>query len=232
MIYLCLYTCTQAEQKQLKRVQRKIKNKISAQESRKRKKDYVEGLEERVKICTERNQELKREVDCLKSENQSLLAQLKKLQAMVLQYNPSKAQAGTVMMVLILSFSLFFVPRFSPGKVGIGRGVSLSATKGFSHHTRTLLFTETDEFGNVIDPETGRIVSPVGGQSPSLPLPWVYQTPAIFQKINRTLYRNTGVVHVASTEKETADGKEVSSSNDSWLRKSKPSEGLETTEEL
>ena len=217
----------QAEQKQLKRVQRKIKNKISAQESRKRKKDYVGGLEERVKICTERNQELKREVDCLKSENQSLLAQLKKLQTMVLQYNPSRAQAGTVVMVLILSFSLFLVPRmkyFAPGK-GIGRGVSL----GFSRPSRTLLFTETDDFGNVIDPETGKIISPIGGQSPSPPLPWVYQTPAIlFKKLNRTLLSSSTV---AGTEEKSSD-EGAPSSNDSWLRKSESSEHIETTDEL
>ena len=224
--------CTQAEQKQLKRVQRKIKNKISAQESRKKKKDYVEGLEERVKICTDRNHELKKEVDCLKSENQSLLAQLKKLQAIVFQYNPSKAQAGTVIMVLILSFSLFFVPRMNyfPGKGLIGRGMSLTTMNGFSHHSRTLLFTETDEFGNVIDPESGQIISPVGGQSPSPLLPWVFQTPAIFRKLNRTLSLSSGT----STEGERAnhDRNEVPSSNDSWLGKSDPSERVETTDEL
>ena len=166
-----VFISIQTEQKQLKRVQRKIKNKISAQESRKRKKNYVDGLEERVKICTDRNQELKREVDCLRSENQSLLAQLKKLQTMFLQYNPSKVQAGTVVMVLILSFSLFLVPRMN-------NGGALQAAKGFSLHSRSLLFTETDDFGNVIDPESGRIISPYGGQSPFPPFPWVYQTPA------------------------------------------------------
>lgn len=190
------------------------------------------GLEERVKICTERNQELKKEVDCLKSENQSLLAQLKKLQAIVLQYNPSRAQAGTVVMVLILSFSLFLVPRmkyFAPGK-GVGRGVSLAAMNGFSRHSRTLLFTATDDFGNVIDPETGKIISPVGGQSPSPLLPWVYQTPAmLFKKLNRTL---SGSSTVASTEEKSGDEKEAPSSNDSWLRKSESNEHIETTDEL
>ncbi len=102
----------QAEQKHLKRVRRKIKNKISAQESRKRKKEYVDGLEDRVKICTGRNRELKREVDCLKQKNVSLMAQLRKFQALVAQYNPSKVQAGSVLLVIVMSFSLFFVPKF------------------------------------------------------------------------------------------------------------------------
>ena len=102
----------QAEQKHLKRIRRKIKNKISAQESRKRKKEYVDGLENRVKICTDRNKELKREVDCLRQQNTSLMAQLKKLQAVVSQYNPSKVQAGSVMLVVVMSFAMFFIPKF------------------------------------------------------------------------------------------------------------------------
>ena len=106
----------------MKRVRRKIKNKISAQESRKRKKVYVDGLEDRVKICTERNRELKKEVDCLKHDNISLMSQLKKLQALVAQYNPSRIQAGSVLLVIVLSFSMFFVPKLKhPGGGGLGQ---------------------------------------------------------------------------------------------------------------
>ena len=47
-----------------------------------------------------------------------------------------------------------------------------------SRGSRALLFTETDEFGNVIDPDSGYIISKAGGQSPNFPPPWVYQTPA------------------------------------------------------
>ena len=104
---------TKAEQKHLKRIQRKIKNKVSAQESRKRKKDYVEGLEDRVKLSTQRNQHLTKEVDKLHTENRSLAKQLKDLQALVAGFLPSKVQAGTagtMLMVVVLSFSLFILP--------------------------------------------------------------------------------------------------------------------------
>jgi len=97
----------------LKRIQRKIKNKISAQESRKRKKEYIEGLEDRVKLSTQKNQQLTKEVDKLRSENKSLAKQLKELQELVASFFPSKLQAGTagtMLMVVVLSFALFMLP--------------------------------------------------------------------------------------------------------------------------
>lgn len=101
---------TKAEEKVLKKVRRKIKNKQSAQESRRKKKDYIDGLEERVKACTELNHNLSMKVNSLEEQNKTLLDQLKELQALVASTHPTKAQAGTCLMVLFLAFGLVLFP--------------------------------------------------------------------------------------------------------------------------
>ncbi|XP_021119902.1 cyclic AMP-responsive element-binding protein 3-like protein 1 isoform X2 [Heterocephalus glaber] len=60
---------SKAEEKALKRVRRKIKNKISAQESRRKKKEYVECLEKKVETFTSENNELWKKVETLENAN-------------------------------------------------------------------------------------------------------------------------------------------------------------------
>lgn len=102
---------TKAEEKSLKKVRRKIKNKISAQESRRKKKEYVEALERKMDSYTHENGELRKKVDNLEDTNQSLISQLHKLQNIVNKVSkPIKAsatQTGTCMMVLVLCFAVF-----------------------------------------------------------------------------------------------------------------------------
>uniref|UniRef100_O43889-3 Isoform 2 of Cyclic AMP-responsive element-binding protein 3 n=1 Tax=Homo sapiens TaxID=9606 RepID=O43889-3 len=76
---------TKTEEQILKRVRRKIRNKRSAQESRRKKKVYVGGLESRVLKYTAQNMELQNKVQLLEEQNLSLLDQLRKLQAMVIE---------------------------------------------------------------------------------------------------------------------------------------------------
>ncbi|KAM9301544.1 cyclic AMP-responsive element-binding protein 3-like protein 1 [Gastrophryne carolinensis] len=111
---------TKTEEKALKRVRRKIKNKISAQESRRKKKEYVECLEKKVESFTSQNSELWKKVETLESANRSLLQQLQKLQALVTGKVPrpcklAATQTGTCLMVVILCFFLAFgsmIPSF------------------------------------------------------------------------------------------------------------------------
>uniref|UniRef100_A0A8D2MM11 BZIP domain-containing protein n=1 Tax=Zonotrichia albicollis TaxID=44394 RepID=A0A8D2MM11_ZONAL len=90
---------TKYEERVLKKIRRKIRNKQSAQESRKKKKEYIDGLESRMLACTAQNQELQRKVLHLEKQNSSLLEQLKKLQAMVVQSSNKAAQTGTCLAV-------------------------------------------------------------------------------------------------------------------------------------
>lgn len=107
------YPLTKHEERELKRIRRKIRNKISAQDSRKRKKEYVDGLEDRVKQCTEENTTLLKRIKALQSQNQSLAGQLKRLQALLQKGNKS-AQPATCLMVLLLSLALVAVPNLRP----------------------------------------------------------------------------------------------------------------------
>ncbi|NWY06324.1 CR3L3 protein, partial [Nothoprocta ornata] len=101
---------TKAEERLLKKVRRKIRNKQSAQDSRRRKKIYVDGLENRVAACTAQNHELQKKVQLLQKQNMSLLEQLRKLQALVRQSTTKTTTASTCIMVLVLSFCLILSP--------------------------------------------------------------------------------------------------------------------------
>ncbi|KOB75923.1 putative Cyclic AMP-dependent transcription factor ATF-6 beta [Operophtera brumata] len=74
---------TKAEEKSLKKIRRKIKNKISAQESRRKKKEYMDQLERKVEILLSENSDYRKRVDNLESKNASLLSQVASLQAIV-----------------------------------------------------------------------------------------------------------------------------------------------------
>ncbi|CAH2292271.1 cyclic AMP-responsive element-binding 3 3 isoform X2 [Pelobates cultripes] len=105
---------TKYEERILKKIRRKIRNKQSAQESRKKKKEYMDGLETRMSACAAQNQELQRKVLQLEKHNISLIEQLRKLQALVSTSAGKAAQTGTCVAVLLLSVSLIIFPSLSP----------------------------------------------------------------------------------------------------------------------
>ncbi|XP_029356663.1 cyclic AMP-responsive element-binding protein 3-like protein 3-A [Echeneis naucrates] len=105
---------TKYEERILKKIRRKIRNKQSAQESRKKKKEYIDGLESRMAACNAHNQELQRKVSKLEKCNMSLMEQLRRLQALVMNTSNKPAQTGTCVLVLLLSFSLILFPSLKP----------------------------------------------------------------------------------------------------------------------
>uniref|UniRef100_A0A8C2ZM34 Cyclic AMP-responsive element-binding protein 3-like protein 2 n=1 Tax=Cyclopterus lumpus TaxID=8103 RepID=A0A8C2ZM34_CYCLU len=112
---------TKAEEKALKKIRRKIKNKISAQESRRKKKEYMDALEKKVETCSNENNELRRKVETLECTNKSLLQQLQSLQALVAGKVPKSCrmagtQTSSCLMVVVLCFALF-LGSFSPGSL-------------------------------------------------------------------------------------------------------------------
>ncbi|KAK2898725.1 hypothetical protein Q8A67_010143 [Cirrhinus molitorella] len=134
---------TKAEERTLKRVRRKIRNKQSAQESRKKKKVYVDGLENRVAICTAHNQELQKKVEMLQKQNMSLIEQLRKLQAMVKMSTMKTTTTSTCIMVFLLSFCLIIFPSVNP--FGSSNQKDLYTSTGMSRALRSYPSIQKDD---------------------------------------------------------------------------------------
>ncbi|KAL7992311.1 hypothetical protein Chor_016567 [Crotalus horridus] len=142
---------TKAEEKALKRVRRKIKNKISAQESRRKKKEYVECLEKKVETYTSENNELWKKVETLENANRTLLQQLQKLQSLVAgkvsrPYKMASTQTGTCLMVLVLCFVLVLgsmmpcLPEFSTSSQTVKAAPTPDIYTTSKIQSRSLLF--------------------------------------------------------------------------------------------
>ncbi|XP_071750903.1 cAMP responsive element binding protein 3-like 3 like [Centroberyx gerrardi] len=143
---------TKAEERTLKRVRRKIRNKQSAQESRKKKKVYVDGLENRVAICTAHNLELQKKVQLLQKQNISLIEQLKKLQAMMKLSTMKASTTGTCVMVFLLSFCLIIFPSVNPFGSSTGQKELYTPSTVMSRTLRSLPPDSTDAI-SYVDPE-------------------------------------------------------------------------------
>ncbi|KAG5673837.1 hypothetical protein PVAND_003850 [Polypedilum vanderplanki] len=131
------YPLTKQEERELKRIRRKIRNKISAQDSRKRKKEYIDGLEERVKQCSEENHILLKRIKVLQSQNYDLMSKMKKLQTLLTKSTGKTAQPATCLMILLLSMALVAVPNLKLGKQS---AQDLVTAFGEQQNRRNLLF--------------------------------------------------------------------------------------------
>ncbi|XP_066509107.1 cyclic AMP-responsive element-binding protein 3-like protein 3-A [Hoplias malabaricus] len=131
---------TKNEEKILKKIRRKIRNKQSAQESRKKKKEYVDGLEGRMAACSAQNLELQKKVIQLEKTNTSLMEQLRRLQAVVMSGCCKPAQTGTCVLVLLLSFSLILFPSLQPVSLsGAGQPGDFAASRVHSRSLRSVV---------------------------------------------------------------------------------------------
>ncbi|XP_030265860.1 cyclic AMP-responsive element-binding protein 3-like protein 1 isoform X1 [Sparus aurata] len=145
---------TKSEEKALKRVRRKIKNKISAQESRRKKKEYVECLEKKVESYTSENSDLWRKVENLETANRSLLQQLQKLQSLISgkvvprTCKMASTQTGTCLMMMAVCFVLVlgsFSPCLSPLSL-LADTSSLSSSSASSHPSSSPPLPSADHY--------------------------------------------------------------------------------------
>lgn len=119
---------TKAEEKSLKKIRRKIKNKISAQESRRKKKEYMDALERKVEILQSENSEYRKKIETLEDSNDSLISQLNKLQALVARASTGNTSAVAAMAAAAASFS---------SRHSVRHSETLSHGSLGSHHSRS-----------------------------------------------------------------------------------------------
>jgi cyclic AMP-responsive element-binding protein 3 len=134
------YPLTKQEERELKRIRRKIRNKISAQDSRKRKKEYIDGLEERVKQCSEENHQLIKRIKVLQTQNHDLMSKMKKLQTLLTKTTGKSAQPATCLMILLLSMALVALPNLKLNKQSAINAKDLANVFGEQQARRNLLF--------------------------------------------------------------------------------------------
>ncbi|XP_069775695.1 cyclic AMP-dependent transcription factor ATF-6 beta-like isoform X2 [Narcine bancroftii] len=93
--------------KQLKRHQRMIKNRESACQSRRKKKEYLQGLESKLREALSENEKLKRENSLLK----------KKLDSIVSENTELKLGSGNRKAACVMAFLLFVAFTFGPASI-------------------------------------------------------------------------------------------------------------------
>jgi len=153
------YPLSREEERNLKRIRRKIRNKVSAQDSRKRKKEYLDSMEDRVRQCSEENDELHKRIEQLESQNKTLASQLKRLHQIIVSggFTTRQNQTSTAMMVLLLSTALFLIPGFKDhqepqkSEVDISQAIKMPPMPGQSRSLLQFTPNLQEEFNVVQD---------------------------------------------------------------------------------
>jgi len=148
------YPLSREEERNLKKIRRKIRNKESAQSSRRRKKEYLDNMEDRVRACTEENNQLHKRIEQLESQNKTLAGQLKRLHQIIVSggFTTRQNQTSTAMMVLLLSTALFLFPGFKDhqesqkSEVDISQAIKVPPIPGQSRSLLQFAPTIKEEF--------------------------------------------------------------------------------------
>ncbi|XP_068507886.1 cyclic AMP-responsive element-binding protein 3-like protein 4 isoform X1 [Syngnathus scovelli] len=148
---------TKAEEGVLKKVRRKIRNKRSAQDSRQRRKEYMDGLEDRAALCSAQNKDLHKKVEQLEKHNMSLLTQLRHLQSLVIHSVSKGVQTSTCLLIIFISLTLIMLPSLSP----FSRRPSADDSQPTGVLSRSIL----TDFTSSLSDETLQAAAPGGGQS-------------------------------------------------------------------
>ncbi|XP_078390122.1 cyclic AMP-responsive element-binding protein 3-like protein 4 isoform X2 [Cetorhinus maximus] len=160
---------TKAEERILKKVRRKIRNKQSAQESRRRKKEYIDGLESRVAACTAQNQELQKQMLQLEHHNVSLLTQLRRLQSLIKETSNKAAQTSTCIMIMTFSLMLLIMPSYN--LIRLETPTNQQGYKPTGVISRTILTEqESSRISELAENSLSDVLGSVEGQEEAAPL--------------------------------------------------------------
>ncbi|MXQ99242.1 hypothetical protein E5288_WYG005391 [Bos mutus] len=121
----------EVDAKLLKRQQRMIKNRESACQSRRKKKEYLQGLEARLQAVLADNQQLRRENAALR----------RRLEALLTENSELKLGSGNRKVVCVMVFLLFIAFNFGPVSISEPPPASISPrmSRGESRPRRHLL---------------------------------------------------------------------------------------------
>ncbi|XP_063489284.1 cyclic AMP-dependent transcription factor ATF-6 beta isoform X4 [Symphalangus syndactylus] len=142
----------EVDAKLLKRQQRMIKNRESACQSRRKKKEYLQGLEARLQAVLADNQQLRRENAALRRRLEALLAENSEL----------KLGSGNRKVVCIMVFLLFIAFNFGPVSISEPPSAPISPrmNKGEPQPRRHLLGFSEREPVHGVEPLQGSSQGP------------------------------------------------------------------------
>ena len=113
------------EEKALKLARRKIKNKISAQESRRKKKEFMDTMQQRVEMTARENRQLQQRLEEVEKKNQDLMAELHALKQDVARqqdrsrFGISSTSTHTTLLVLAVCFAFAFPAMYGSSLSGV-----------------------------------------------------------------------------------------------------------------